>query len=329
VRRPTAGVLGDMNPYLFIVGCPRSGTTLLRRLVDTHPLVAVIDEMRWIASFFERREGLTPEGLVTPELVDRLLAYDRFATLEISREQLGRLIDTGDPVPYPNFVTGIFDLYGQAKGKSLVGDKTPRYARRIATLHALWPHARFAHIIRDGRDVCMSILNWKKAERALGRFSTWAEDPITTAAVWWEWHVRLGREDGGSLAPKLYHEVRYEALVSEPAKECEKLCSFLDLPYDDAMLKFHEGRAKMKPGRDAKRAWLPITSGLRVWRTQMPAEDLERFEAAAGDLLEELGYPRACPSPPEEKLARALRIRESFTREASASGKRLPKGWQA
>jgi len=300
----------------------------LRRLVDAHPLLAVIDEMRWIASFFERREGLTPEGLVTQEFVDRLLAYDRFATLEISREQLGRLIDTHDPVPYPNFVTAIFDLYGQAQGKSLVGDKTPRYARRIGTLHALWPHARFVHLIRDGRDVCISILNWKKAERAIGRFSTWGEDQVTTAAVWWEWHVRLGREDGGSLAPQLYHEVRYEELVSRPAKECQKLCDFLGIPYDDAMLNFHEGRTKMKPGRDAKRAWLPITSGLRDWGTQMPSEDLERFEAASGDLLQELGYPRAVQSPPEEKLARALRIRESFTREASASGKRLPKGWE-
>ena len=72
----------------------------------------------------------------------------------------------------------------------------------------------------------------------------WEVDPITTAAVWWEWHVRLGREDGGSLAPKLYHEVRYEALVSEPAKECETLCDFLDLPYDDAMLKFHEAERR-------------------------------------------------------------------------------------
>jgi sulfotransferase family protein len=313
-----------MNPYLFIVGCPRSGTTLLRRLVDTHPLVAVIDEMRWIASFFERREGLTPEGLVTPELVDRLLAYDRFATLEISREQLGRLIDTGDPVPYPNFVTGIFDLYGQAQGKSLVGDKTPRYARRIGTLHALWPHARFVHLVRDGRDVCMSILNWKKADRALGRFSTWGEDQVTTAALWWEWHVRLGREDGGSLAPKLYHEVRYETLVSEPEETCAALCDFLGLPYDDAMLKFHEGRTKMKPGLDAKKAWLPITSGLRDWRTQMPAEDLERFEAAAGDLLEELGYPRVVPDPPQEKLENATRIRHAFTQEVRTQGKRLP-----
>jgi hypothetical protein len=317
-----------LNPYLFILGCPRSGTTLLRRLVDTHPLVAVIDEMRWIASFFERREGLTPEGLVTPELVDRLLAYDRFATLEISREQLGRLIDTGDPVSYPNFVTGIFDLYGQAQGKSLVGDKTPRYARSIGTLHTLWPHARFVHLVRDGRDVCLSILNWRKADRALGRFSTWGEDQVTTAALWWEWHVRIARGDGESLRPGLYHEVRYEELVSEPAKTCERLCAFLDLPYDDAMLKFHQGRTKMKPGLDAKRAWLPITSGLRDWRTQMPAEDLERFEAAAGDLLEELGYPRARPHPPEETLAWAVRIRESFTRDASASGKRLPKGWE-
>jgi hypothetical protein len=153
-------------------------------------------------------------------------------------------------------------------------------------------------------------------------------DQVSTAAVWWEWQVRLGREDGGSLAPKLYHEVRYEALVSEPAKECETLCSFLDLPYDDAMLKFHEGREKADPNLDAKKAWRPLTFGLRKWSEQMPAEALERFEASAGDLLEELGYPRACPPPPEEKLARAVRIREPFIREASASGKRLPKSWQ-
>jgi len=260
-----------MNPYLFIVGCPRSGTTLLRRLVDTHPLVAVIDEVRWIASFFERREGLTPEGLVTPELVDRLLAYDRFANLEISPEQLGRLIDTGDPVPYPNFVTGIFDLYGQSQGKSLVGDKTPRYARRIGTLHALWPDARFVHIVRDGRDVCLSILTWKKAERALGRFSTWGEDQVMTAALWWEWHVRLCREDGQSLAPKLYHEVRYEELVSRPAKECETLCEFLGIPYDEAMLKFHGARERGPQPRREERVVAPHS-----WTAEMERTDARR-----------------------------------------------------
>jgi hypothetical protein len=318
-----------MNPYVFIVGCPRSGTTLLRRLVDTHPHIAIIHQSRFIPNFFEKRRGLTPEGLVTTKLVDRLLEARGVKNLETSREMLESLVDAGEPVSYSTFVTGVFDLYGKVQGKRLVGDKTPAYVRRIPTLHALWPDAKFVHIIRDGRDVCMSAINWRKADHALGRFSTWGEDQVSTAAVWWEWHVRLGREDGGSLAPQLYHEVRYEELVSGPANTCEKLCDFLDLPYDDAMLRFHEGREKADPNLDAKKAWRPLTPGLRKWSEQMRSEDLERFEAASGDLLEELGYLRACPPPPEEKLARAVRIRESFTREASASGKRLPKGWQA
>jgi hypothetical protein len=71
--------------------------------------------------------------------------------------------------------------------------------------------------------------------------------------------------------------VRYEALVSEPAKECEKLCSFLDLSYDDVMLRFHEGRERVRPGRGAKSAWLRITSGLRDWRTEKPEAEVERF----------------------------------------------------
>jgi hypothetical protein len=321
-----------MNPYVFIVGCPRSGTTLLRRMIDAHQQIAITRETHWIPKRFERRfewrQGVTPDGFVTPELLSWLLSYEKFTRMRIGQDELEGLVAGEEPVSYSTFVTGIFDLYGKGQGKRLVGDKTPAYVQKIPTLHALWPEARFVHLIRDGRDVSLSAINWSRAYKLARRFSTWTEDPITTAAVWWEWLVRLGREDGGSLAPKLYHEVRYEELVSEPAKTCERLCAFLDLPYDDAMLKFHQGRTKMKPGLDAKRAWLPITSGLRDWRTQMLAEDLERFEAAAGDLLEELGYPRARPHPPEETLAWAVRIRESFTRDASASGKRLPKGWE-
>ncbi len=311
---------------MFIVGSARSGTTLLERIVDSHPHIAIIHQSRFIPYFFERRRGLTPEGLVTTKLVDRLLEARGVKNLETSRELLESLVEAGEPVSYSTFVTGVFDLYGKGKGKRLVGDKTPRYVRHIPTLHALWPQAKFVHLIRDGRDVSLSATNWSRAYKLARRYSTWTEDPITTAAVWWEWHVRLGREDGGSLAPKLYHEVRYEELVSEPAKTCERLCSFLDLPYDDAMLKFHEGLPD--PRFYTKQKWRPIVTGLRDWRSEMPAEDLERFEAAAGDLLEELGYERAFPHPPEETLAWAARIRESFTREASASGKRLPKGWE-
>jgi hypothetical protein len=93
------------------------------------------------------------------------------------------------------------------------------------------------------------------------------------------------------------------------------LCAFLGLPYDEAMLRFHEGRTRAKPGRDAKHAWLPISPGLRDWRCQMPAEDLERFEAAAGGLLDELGYARAIPRPRPEILEHASYIRNLLARD--------------
>ena len=199
--------------------------------------------------------------------------------------------------------------------------------RHIPTLHALWPEAKFAHLIRDGRDVCMSILSWRKANRKVGRFTMWTEDPLSTTALWWEWNVRLGREDGSSLEPGLYYEIRYESLVAHPADECAALCTFLGLPYDDEMLRFHEGRERTEPGLDAKSAWQPVTAGLRDWRSQMPAGDVERFEAAVGDLLDELSYPRAVPRPSSEALKHASRIRTSFVRDLRRQGKRIPEGW--
>jgi Sulfotransferase family len=213
------------------------------------------------------------------------------------------LINSDKPLSYSSFVSAIFDLYGQRKGKSLVGDKTPSYVLSLPTLHGLWPTAKFVHTIRDGRDVCLSMLNWKKAQEAAGRLATWTQDPVLTSALWWKQRVRLGREDGSALGPELYYEIRYETLVSQPATECAALCDFLGLPYDDAMLRFHEGREKAGPGLDAKRAWRPTTPGLRDWRSQMTLDDIERFEVAAGDLLEEHRLPprRARPSPGETR----------------------------
>jgi hypothetical protein len=318
-----------MNPFVFIVGCPRSGTTLLQRVVNAHPQIAVVNQSRWIPVYFKKRTGLTAEGLATRELVPRLLEYRKlFRKLGIGREDLERLLPGGAAIPYAHYVTGVFDLYGHAQGKALVGDKTPIYVRSIGTLHGLWPEARFVHLIRDGRDVCLSTVNWqKKTAKLSSNFCTWDEDAVTTAAMRWTWNVRLGREAGTPLGSGLYHELRYEALVASPAQECAKLCAFLGVPYEEAMLHFHEGRTKTKPGLDAKHAWRPITPGLRNWRTQMSAQDVERFEAAAGDLLDELDYPRAAARPRPEALEHAARLRDRFTLDAQARGRGLPEHW--
>jgi hypothetical protein len=316
------------DPYLFIVGCARSGTTLVRRIVDAHPEIAITTEMHWISHYVNYFKN--QNRLVTPELVSELTRHKRFAQFEIPREQFEGLLGSGEAVPYPTFLNRVFGLYGKINNKPLVGNKTSGYVRRISAFHALWPEAKFVHIIRDGRDVCLSVLNWNKAERTVGRYASWEEDPVSTTALWWERKVRKAREDGATLGPGLYHETHYEDLVEDPERECKRLCEFLGVPYDDAMIRFAEGKTRTdlpNARKTPKKAWLPITSGMRNWRTEMPVKDVERFEAAAGNLLEELGYERTFCRPTPQALEHARRIRKMFSRHVQERGEHPLEHW--
>lgn len=313
------------NPHFFIIGCPRSGTTLLRHILMEHPQIAITPESHWVPVWFEERRGLTADGIVTTELIDLLLKDRRFARLRIGRDHLAALIASGQALSYSAFVTAVLDMYGKKKHKPLVGNKTPQYVEHMSTLHALWPTARFVHVIRDGRDIWLSVTNWSKTPQTrLACLPAWGTDPVSTTAVWWESNVRQGRESGKSLGPGLYYEILYEHLVTRPQEECSALCAFLDVPYDEGMLRFHESHKGSDHIPVAKGGWLPwrpIVPGLRDWRTQMPKEDIERFEAAAGDLLSELGYPRAFPRLRLEarEHASAMRARVLETVELEGS----------
>jgi hypothetical protein len=285
------------NPYVFIVGCPRSGTTLLQRIVNAHPQIAVMPESHWIPRL--RRQA---KGGVTRELISSLLEQREFPALHLGQEEVQPLIGNGEPVSYSCFISRLFDLYGRNQGKTLVGNKTPGFVRRLKTIHALWPAARIVHLIRDGRDVFLSVSNrpLKHPDRAF--FATWNEDPVSTGALRWEVNVRKGRRAGQWLGPDLYYEMRYESLVNRPAEECAALCRFLGVPDDEAMLRFYERQTTRKAAR-------PITPGLRDWRSQMRTDEVEQFEAAVGGLLDELGYARAFQRPRPEAVEKASRIR--------------------
>jgi hypothetical protein len=136
----------------------------------------------------------------------------------------------------------------------------------------------------------------------------------------------LGREAGARLGAGLYHELRYETLVADPPTELDRVCRFLEIPFDDAMLRFHEGRQRSEPGLSAKEAWLPPTPGLRDWRTEMAPEDVERFEAAAGDLLDELGYQRTA-GPSDEALRRVAVLRQTFADGMRSRRHPVPVAW--
>ncbi|MGH3145922.1 MAG: sulfotransferase family protein, partial [Rubrobacter sp.] len=221
-----------MRPYVFIVGCARSGTTLLQRIVDSHPKIAVTPSMHWMRDLFREHDVKKPDDLVSPDLVSDLIEHPRFARLRLDPERVGRLAATGVRPTHAGLLSAVFELYGEAAGKPLVGNKTAPFVRRIPELHGLWPEAKFVHLIRDGRDVCLSTLEWESAKAAAGRYTAWEVDPISTTALWWRRKVLLGREGGKPLGPGLYHETRYEALISDPVRECERLCRFLGVLYD-------------------------------------------------------------------------------------------------
>jgi hypothetical protein len=320
------GEARGVNPYVFLVGCPRSGTTLLLRIGDSHRELAIVGELHWLPRYWHRRVGITPEGFVTRDLLDTLTADRRFPKLDLAPERVADLLADGRPKHFARFVTEVFDLHGQVKGKLFVGEKTPGYVRSLPTIHALWPNAKVVHLIRDGRDVTLSVLEWSRAQRLAAHFPTWEEDPVVTTALWWELHVRLGREAGALLGTDRYHELRYESLVSDPERACAALCAFLGVAYDPAMLRFHEKRTRPTSGLSAKKAWQPITPGLRSWREQMEPNDLRRFEAAAGELLEELGYPTGTTTSGDD-LARATELRAAFARHARSRRRRVPDAW--
>ena len=316
-----------MNPFVFIVGNPRSGTTLLRHVVDSHPQIAILKETAWLMNWYEKGLGLSAEGTLTSAFITPFLSKHRLfrdVDLGLNAQELDSWIQPSPPLAWAKFISMLCDRYGQARQKPLVGNKTPSFVRRILVMHALWPQAKFIHIIRDGRDVCLSArVKWNDKPN-FRNFSTWSQDMVTTAALWWEWNVRLGREAGLSLPPDVYFEVRYERLVEDPETECRRLCDFLRVGFDSAMLR-HQEAFETKYHRDGRvinaRVALPITPGLRSWRVEMDPDEVVRFEASAGSLLNELGYPLSGLPLPTQSREHASQVRGLF------EGRPLPQRW--
>ena len=314
------------NPLVFVVGAARSGTTLLQRMLDAHPLLAVVNETYWLPRKYRERLGLTRDGLVTPELLPMLLASPKFDRMGFAEADLHRICGA-QPARYVDFVARLFDEYAARAGKPYAGDKTPGYVRRIGQIHALFPQARFVHIVRDPRDVCLSMLDWPSGERTAGQFGTWHLDRPVSSALYWRYSVALGVQAGRELGPLHYLEVRYEDLVAATETELARLCEFLGLPFDPAMLDYHVGRSKPKPGRSSKAQWLPPTAGLRDWTTQLAADDVARVELAIGGLLSELGYATVGGDPAPGMIERVDAVCAVFTTNLLSSDRPLPTGW--
>lgn len=287
--------------FPFFVGCGRSGTTLLRAMFDSHPDLAIPSESYFVgnlgrrAAVYERPAGFDAELFLT-----ELLEISWVRQWGLPERALRRAFAAAPVTSFAAAVRRVFRCYADAAGKARYGDKTPNYVARMPLIAGLVPEARFVHIIRDGRDVTTSF-----------RRVPFGPTSAAEGALFWQSRVRGGRVAGQALGVHRYREVRYEALVEDPPAVLRDLCGFLDLPFDERMLaytdKADELMAGGRPGAHVNLA-LPPTKALRDWRVQMSRPDVRRFELLAGDLLEELGYPRGTePSRADPAAAAVLR----------------------
>ncbi len=283
------------SPFMFVVGCPRSGTTLLQRMLDNHPQLTVANDTHFITRAAKRVLRKQPRPSMTPELLDAVLAYRRFYRMGLGQAEV--IYAAEDCPDYATFVGRLYTLRAQKKHKQLSGEKTPDFCRKMPVLHTLFPHARFVHIVRDGRNTALSTLNWATPTKGPGRWPLWKEDPLGTCALWWRWQAGTGLQHGRALGPEHYLQVKYEDLVARPEQQLAVIAAFLQIPYADEMANYHAGKTRHQPGLSAKSAWLPPVKNLRDWRQDMSPEDVGVFAGIAGDLLRENGYDCALSTP--------------------------------
>jgi hypothetical protein len=273
--------------FPFFVGADRSGTTLLRAMFDSHPKLAIPHESRFVVRMAENvPQYETPDGFATTQFLTDLLRHrGGIRRWGLPEEDVRAAVTEARPARYADAMRALYALYARSQAKPRYGDKTPGFVRHMPLLSTLFPEARFVHVIRDGRDVALSLMEVEWGPRTIG-----------DAALFWRRRVRPGREVGRALGSDRYREIRYEDLVEDPQGSLERLCAFIGLPYDAQMLHYFErASALVAPTRWShrhQRLFLPPTKGLRDWRSQMSKEDVALFEALAGELLRELGYER-------------------------------------
>ncbi len=265
------------NAKAFVIGgCARSGTTLIRVILDTHSQICCGPE----GDFFMR--PLMPGD--REEIEEYARRFD-FTVPEV--EEL-----ISNTKSHAEFIDRFSAIYAERNQKEFWAAKGPRFIYRIDYIFKHFPNARFIHMIRDGRDVVCSLQTHPRYRIVDGeRVKTNIRRPIEECVERWIKDTRVGmayRND-----PR-YCEVRYEDIVNDSEPVLRKLFAFLEVDWEDDVLRFHEVETA---SRDASKfpqnpeATKPVYhSAIGRWKTDLSKDEIDYVLKHAGPLLQELQY---------------------------------------
>jgi hypothetical protein len=259
----TATRRGVSTAPIFVVGCQRSGTTILRLILDSHSRISCGPETRFL------------------EDMERIVGSDwkRLSQYGFSQEEwLSRIAA---------FFGGIQADYTHARGKERWADKSPRYAMSLDFIMRLFPDAQVVHVIRDGRDVAVSHRK---------KFGYWS---CVKSAVKWPRYIAHARQAGRTLPESQYHELRYEELIADQEGTVRTLMDFLGEEWEPAMLEYekhahdvpaHYHEQSRSRRETAGTSAAVYTNRVGTYRTELDPFMRLLFRLTARRTLKELGY---------------------------------------
>jgi hypothetical protein len=295
--------MGAQRP-IFVLGCPRSGTTLLQLMLHSHPRIAIPPETRFLLSVYESRNSF---GDLREEENRRALARaitgprsTLFYDLGLDAGEIVAEIAAGPPTLGSALGT-VFRAYARRFGKPRWGDKRPGYYQYIPALLRLFPSAQIVHLVRDGRDCVASL-----------KSMPWFGHGTDVAIATWLEAVASCRRAARRLPPGTFYELRYERLVADPAGQLAALCEFLGEEYDPAMAQPHKMADVAVPARaswhaNTRTRVTAARSG--TWQERLDPWEISLCEAAMSRELRALGYElTGAPRPAAAHLARFARV---------------------
>lgn len=283
------------EPAPFIVGVGRSGNTLLRLMLDAHPDLAIPPE----TDFLPHLLAITRQSKnLKDHFIQAITNHWRWRDCHVDKKLFIERISKLKSFTITSGIRLFYQMYAERFGKKRWGDKTPYYLSHMTTIQNNLPESHFIHIIRDGRDVALSVKDlW------------FGPNSIQEIALWWKDLIIQAQEQAKQLT--FYREIRYEDLISNSEFVLQDICRFIRLKWNPQLLKFYEGAEKrlteviteFRDSADGLIASLPQRHAIHAltmkppqinrinrWKTEMSIDDQRLFVKIAGDLLEKLNY---------------------------------------
>jgi len=282
----------------FIIGNPRSGTSLFRLLLTSHSNIHIPPESGFMIWWQRVYKDWTwsDDTIKLDTFLSDLFTSKKFEFMELDRQGLFDFLNKQQPRNYADISQMIYKYHAIKAGKetALIGDKNNFHLKHIADLDQLFPKAKFVHIIRDGRDVATSYIDMSKID---SQSDYRPRLPSAVADIATEWHNNIHSVQNGfsRLPTSRFLEIRYEDLVLDTENTLTKVCAFLGQVYEPAMLDFYLQNQETKLEPDEFMAWKARTRGkidssaIGKWQN-LSQDDIANFEKICGDILQNYNY---------------------------------------